>query len=564
MTLATTPPKTFAVGIDAVMDIVVPFQFFAAAEIEVVERTIATGDETVKTLGLHYTVTGGNGQTGTISSVASVPSTVEWHPRRKTSQTQSTDLTEGGALPAESTEQRLDRAFALIQELQEQLTRAIIFPKTDSAGLSSQIPNSIARASKGLLFDATGAPIAGTLVSAGSITVPVPVTEGGTASITAGGARVNLAAAGVGDANTFTQPQRITGNALADLLTLEETNDAATSGPVLMMRRISASPAAGDNIGRIAFNGRDSLGNDERYAQIFGEIVNPADGSESGRITVQCRDLGNGNVDVLRIFRHGTALVSADPGVGANPALEFRRESPSPASGDSIGVIRFFGRDDALNSDQFASIFVFCEDVTSGSEDGVLRFNVTRGGVGALKLQLGNGLYSLNATGGDKGDDSANFKAVFDDNVLLTCYVPEAWLEDGKIDLEKWDKAVADFIEPARRTRVNTGIIDPVSNRKILRDVDVPERRVENPQHRPARRFAARAAELLDTPRYLEIFRTERRVPSMPSPAEWDAADKKMPVGDIAQRQWEALDLLHVHLAKIHERLQQLEGMLVP
>jgi hypothetical protein len=62
------------------------------------------------------------------------------------------------------------------------------------------------------------------------------------------------------------------------------TDAGATAGPVYDLYRISATPAAADQIGTVQFSGRDSGGNKEFYATITGIIADPTAASEDGSI----------------------------------------------------------------------------------------------------------------------------------------------------------------------------------------------------------------------------------------------------------------------------------------
>lgn len=137
------------------------------------------------------------------------------------------------------------------------------------------------------------------------------------------------------------------------------------------------------------------------------------------------------------------------------------------------------------------------------------------------------------ATGGYQGNGTINAKGVYDDGVLLTCYVPEA-AQDGSIDLAKWDATVPD--------RVKDGKV------------------VEAGRHEPARRFAERAAMLLDAKQYGDFWKTNRHLPALPSPAEWEAAGKKMSTGDLIQRLWETVECQAVHIEDLRKRVDALGG----
>ncbi len=50
------------------------------------------------------------------------------------------------------------------------------------------------------------------------------------------------------------------------------------------MTRLSTTPAIADALGVVIFRGRDSLGNQEDYASIQADILNPASGTEYGQL----------------------------------------------------------------------------------------------------------------------------------------------------------------------------------------------------------------------------------------------------------------------------------------
>ena len=70
----------------------------------------------------------------------------------------------------------------------------------------------------------------------------------------------------------------------SDNLTLTSTDDDANSGPNLRLYRNSSSPADDDVVGVIDFEGRNNNSQDVIYANIQGEIMQEADGSEDGQL----------------------------------------------------------------------------------------------------------------------------------------------------------------------------------------------------------------------------------------------------------------------------------------
>ena len=159
MAVSTTTTSVSYTGNGSTTSFAVTFPFQgtgANAELQVVERVIATGAETVKTYTTHYTVTGGSGSTGTVVAASAPASTVEWHIRRTTTRTQTVDYTPNDPFPADTHELALDRLAMGNQEIQEELNRSFKVALTDSA--IGTVPNSVDRANNILAFDSDGNP----------------------------------------------------------------------------------------------------------------------------------------------------------------------------------------------------------------------------------------------------------------------------------------------------------------------------------------------------------------------------------------------------------------------
>ena len=137
----------------------VPFRYLAADDL-VVSRVVG-GVETVLAYGVAWSAT--NGPTdagGSLTLGASVPGAT-LKIRRSTPRQQQTDYVTGGAFPADSHEQALDRLTLIVQEqevAQGDLDgRALLVPAGETIG---DLPALAARINKGLGFDAAGAPVA--------------------------------------------------------------------------------------------------------------------------------------------------------------------------------------------------------------------------------------------------------------------------------------------------------------------------------------------------------------------------------------------------------------------
>ena len=83
-------------------------------------------------------------------------------------------------------------------------------------------------------------------------------------------------------------------------LLLMDNEDDATRGPVMTMYRNTASPAAGDRLGSIRFNGEDGAGFARDYAKIEGKSVAVGAGSHTGQL-IFSTTIGANITDVISI-----------------------------------------------------------------------------------------------------------------------------------------------------------------------------------------------------------------------------------------------------------------------
>jgi microcystin-dependent protein len=172
MTISSTINRISYEGNGATLAFSVPFSFFDEDELQVIERTNATGIEIVKSLNNDYTVEGGGGADGSVIATIAPPATVSWTVLRRTKRTQEIDYTDNDPFPAETHERGLDRITMIAQDSANAVDRALRFPATDVATLNPEIPNSMARAGKYLAFDSGGLPIA-SAGPAGDSAIPV-------------------------------------------------------------------------------------------------------------------------------------------------------------------------------------------------------------------------------------------------------------------------------------------------------------------------------------------------------------------------------------------------------
>jgi hypothetical protein len=138
MTLTATTSKVAYAGNGSTTSFAVTFIYWDDTDVRVILSTDSTGAETVWTDGTQYTLTGGSGATGTLTIDTSptdyTPASGETLTiKSNLPDTQSTSLPLGGSLPSTSIEERLDKSVRLIQQVAEEMTRAIQFPESSTA-----------------------------------------------------------------------------------------------------------------------------------------------------------------------------------------------------------------------------------------------------------------------------------------------------------------------------------------------------------------------------------------------------------------------------------------------
>lgn len=147
-------------------------------------------DLVVKTVDTDYTVSGvGDSGGGNITFVTAPANNSVVTRLRKQPAIQSSTYTANEGFPHARVESDFDKLWMAIQQMREQLHRALLLPKSSALvdqGMDVPTVGSFARGKSGGGIDWA------TVVSAGSISVPVAVNEGGTGATTAAGARTNL------------------------------------------------------------------------------------------------------------------------------------------------------------------------------------------------------------------------------------------------------------------------------------------------------------------------------------------------------------------------------------
>ena len=211
MTLASATTKVSYAGNGSTASFSVTFVYWDDTDIEVILRSSA-GVETTWVLNTQYTLSGGDGSTGTLTVDTSptdyTPASGETLViRSKRADTQGTALPLGGAFPSTNVEQAIDQIVRMVQQKEEFLGRTLSVPKTDTA-TDLELPIDSERASKFAAFDSSGNIIASTGPT-GDSTIPVTsYIETLLDDSNSGAALTTLLAAGTAIVNTFSATQR--------------------------------------------------------------------------------------------------------------------------------------------------------------------------------------------------------------------------------------------------------------------------------------------------------------------------------------------------------------------
>ena len=194
MTLTSTTNKVSYSGNGATVAFSVSFAFWDADDLRVIHRD-SDDVETVWTRGTQYTVTGGDGSTGTVTVSTSptdyTPASGETLTiKSNLSDIQETDLPRGGELPSDSLEQQMDKMVRLIQQKQENLDRA---PKFSETSTVTDIEFPDPSASKFIGWNAAATALTNlTLADFSTVSLPLSIANGGTAAASASTARTSL------------------------------------------------------------------------------------------------------------------------------------------------------------------------------------------------------------------------------------------------------------------------------------------------------------------------------------------------------------------------------------
>jgi len=433
MTLTSETVRVDHNGDGSTTSFAVTFVFWDADDLDVLRRD-AAGTETTWARGTQYTVTGGNGSTGTVE-VATTPT--DYTPALGETLTivsalTTTQDTALPAIPTVSIEEQMDKIVRMIQENEEALGRSLRFPRSDSATLSAEIPGSASRASKLLSFDADGEP-AVTAVSAFMATM-LDDTTAATARKTLS---THVPVVHPTNAGAFkTGEDYIFANENVHLNGVDSfqlTSNDPSLVPAIWT--VTGSVTVGQRTGlRVTIN---SVNHDFDYTAQTGDTL--ADiGDEISKLLVASYNAGTISDEVypwpnatagphaLQVFWNNTVVIADNSEGGATatlsvtqngnfldtgPVINLRRivSGRTPVEGDTVGSFNAVGRDDAGGNQGYAGLICAIEDPSAADPIGQWIITTSTAGGALPRFIVSRGAMMGTTTGGIPRDPGAGF-----------------------------------------------------------------------------------------------------------------------------------------------------------
>ena len=248
----------------------VPFEFFDNADLNVYV------DGTLKTITTHYTVSGGDGSTGTVSmSVTGGTGGSTVVITRDIALERTTDFPASGAFNIVSLNTELDRLVAIAADLEDQASRALQLTDFDAA-VSLVLPEVDTRKGKTLAFNAsTGAVEAGPSISdtqtvsaaSADIALLADIQDGTTATnaittaasnnaniATVAGISSNVTTVAGNNANVTTVATNLSGSDTIGTVAGSISNVNTVGGSISNVNTVATDLSGSNNIGTVVTN----------------------------------------------------------------------------------------------------------------------------------------------------------------------------------------------------------------------------------------------------------------------------------------------------------------------
>ena len=136
----------------------------------------------------------------------------------------------------------------------------------------------------------------------------------------------------------------ITNTTTNDAVQVTTTEDSSNAGPVISLKRNSASPTDGDYLGQLKFKGENDADQEVVYAKITGKISDASDGTEDGLLEFANRKAGSNNIG-MRLTSTELKLLN---GTGLDLATSKITDVGNPTSAQDAATKTYVDTADAL------------------------------------------------------------------------------------------------------------------------------------------------------------------------------------------------------------------------
>lgn len=153
----------------------------------------------------------------------------------------------------------------------------------------------------------------------------------------------------ISGAKTFSDTLAITTTTTDDSIRITTTEDSSTAGPVLSLKRNSASPADSDYLGQLKFVGENDADQSTVYAKITAKILDASDGSEDG--IIEFAHIKGGSQTITGRWRSDSLQLLNDTSLRVSGHVEM-----GVLSGDPSGTAdhaHIYAKDDSASAEVF-------------------------------------------------------------------------------------------------------------------------------------------------------------------------------------------------------------------
>ena len=157
---------------------------------------------------------------------------------------------------------------------------------------------------------------------------------------------------------------------------------------------------------------------------LIGTEATPPSGARWAKIKIIGGDSsdatsGTARFDGVKVSESKHSFIANDNSSNPGPSFELYKISASPAGGDALAQVLFYGRDSANNKQLYGKIYPIIDDPTSASEDSHITVETITAGSVVQPLGMGNGVVCGSPTGGYQGPGTINATDVYDDGVKI-------------------------------------------------------------------------------------------------------------------------------------------------